>query len=48
MIKRMKVAPAEFNDIIALVLPMVIPALPLILTVVPLRVILGQLFRLVA
>ena len=46
MISRMKVVPVELSDLIALVLPMVIPALPLLLTVVPLKVILSQLFRL--
>jgi hypothetical protein len=48
MISRMKVVPVELRDIIALLLPMIIPVLPLILTVVPLKVILGQLFRLIA
>jgi hypothetical protein len=48
MISRMKVVPVELRDIIALLLPMLIPVLPLILTVVPLKVILGQLFRLMA
>jgi len=48
MIRRMKVVPVELSDIIALILPMVIPALPLILTVIPLKVILRQLFRMIA
>ena len=48
MIRRMRVVPLEISDFIALVLPTVIPVLPLLLTVVPLKVILSQLFRLVA
>jgi hypothetical protein len=48
MIRRMKVVPLEISDFIALVLPMVVPALPLLLIVVPLKVILSQLFRLIA
>jgi hypothetical protein len=48
LIRRMKVVPVELSDIIALILPMVIPALPLILTVIPLKVILRQLFRMIA
>jgi len=46
LIRRMKVIPIELNDFIAFALPMVVPALPLILTVVPLNVILRDLFRL--
>ena len=48
LIRRMKVVPLELSDLIALVLPTVIPAIPLLLTVVPLSVILRQLFRLIA
>jgi hypothetical protein len=48
MIRRMRVVPLEISDFIALVLPTVIPALPLLLTVVPMKVILSQLFRLIA
>jgi hypothetical protein len=48
LIRRMKVLPLELSDFIALVLPTVIPALPLLLTVLPVDVILKQIFRLIA
>jgi hypothetical protein len=48
MISRMKLLPVELRDFIALVVPMALPVLPLLLTVVPLNVILKQLLRLIA
>jgi len=45
MVRQMKVIPMELSDFIALALPTAIPALPLVLTVVPMKVILGQLLR---
>jgi hypothetical protein len=46
MISRMRVVPVELQDFIALAFPMLIPVLPLLLTVIPLSVILKSLLHL--
>ena len=48
MIRRMKIIPMELSDFIALALPAVLPAFPLLLTVIPMSEILDGILRFVA
>ena len=48
MIRRMKIIPMELSDFIALALPAVLPAFPLLLTVIPMSEILKGMLRFVA